>query len=498
MRITMTHRAGQRTPAARPHLVELAEPESDEALTAGEPSPEDIGPRDEECGGEVERDATAVYLGEIGRHKVLSRDEERDLFRRYKAAKLTAYRSVVRSPVAARMLLMRLAAKRGQEEAALGLLAAHRFGDTDAAPGYALDLTRKAEVAIAALVDELRDAPPHRRARILVWLGRVVRSVRFAQPVLADAAREVATIGDRARALARERERHRAALLGRTPSLIDKRGLTHVEREISALGAQYGVSLEGLIRAASCLRRAEATAGALRDQIITANLRLVVSVVKGYARYGLPLADLIQEGNLGLMHAVEKFDWRRGTKFSTYAIHWLRQIAQRALAYQLRTVRLPVHSADLLRRIARLKAASAATGRELTPEDLAEELGVPLARIRAVDEAPTNPVSLDTPLTEDGKVTMAMTLGDSAERPDERLLALDRRAKIEEALARLTDREQLVVRLRFGLDPQRGEQTLEEVARHLGVTRERVRQIQLRALTKLRHPARCAKLRHYA
>jgi RNA polymerase primary sigma factor len=134
------------------------------------------------------------------------------------------------------------------------------------------------------------------------------------------------------------------------------------------------VPIASLSGAAHRLRRTQATAWALRDEIISANLRLVVSVVKGYARYGLPLGDLIQEGNIGLMHAVEKFDWRRGTKFSTYCVYWLRQIAQRALDCQLRTVRLPVHSADLLRRIVKVEEMDEEAGFRLTPEELAEKL----------------------------------------------------------------------------------------------------------------------------
>jgi len=356
---------------------------------------------------------------------------------------------------------------------------------------------RKAEAAIVALLDNVTSAPHERRARILVWLGRAVRSVRFTRGVLANATRDVIAIGDRAGELARSRECIRVALSGRTPSLDDKRRLTRLDGEIRALEARYGVSLASLKGTAQHLRHAQARASALRDEIITSNLRLVVSVVRRYVRHGLPLADLIQEGNIGLMHAVEKFDWRRGTKFSTYAVNWLRQAAQRSLDCQLRTVRLPVHSAELLRRIVRLDATDEKARKRYTPEQLAEELTVPIGRVRAVCAAPTTVVSLDAPLSEDGTVSMATTLRDNAEDPEARLLTIDRRAKIDEALATLTERERLVIRLRFGLDPDESEQTLETIGRQLGVSRERVRQIQVQALEKLRRPATCAKLAHY-
>jgi RNA polymerase primary sigma factor len=276
---------------------------------------------------------------------------------------------------------------------------------------------------------------------------------------------------------------------------LQKRRIEKYRSEIRAIEKRFSCKRSAVSATLKQVRIGETEAETAKQELLLANLRLVISVAKKYTYRGLQFLDLIQEGNLGLMRAIEKFDYRRGFKFSTYAHWWIRQSITRAISDQSRTVRIPVHIIESMNKLGQTShSLRLELGREPTPEELGHDLGLTPAKVRSLQRIAAQPISLETPIGSDEDRHLEDLLQDfEAPSPADTAIEADRREKISDVLRELSPREERVLRMRFGLGVD-DEHTLEEVGRTFDVTRERIRQIESSAIKKLRHASRARKL----
>jgi len=441
-------------------------------------------------------DPVRLYLREIGRVPLLTAEREVELGQQIERGQERIRRAIMAVPLVRREL-MTLAEGLRRREVEPGELLEAPDGTELSEPELKRVLGMFAQ--IRRLDRELEDLEaarararkPASRKAVQEWIAQNHQArVRLfgdvpLKPAVVD--RWVA----RVRALAQE-----AGGLARQLETAEPGERAALRKRIREIEGQIGLPLKRLTTVLRDLDAGEFEVRQAKKALMEANLRLVVSIAKRYLNHDMPLLDLIQEGNIGLMKAVDRFKYRRGFKFSTYATWWIRQAITRAIADHARTIRIPVHMIETLNRLSRVnRALYQELGREPTPEELARRSGLPLRKVRLILESSKKPLSLETPIGEDSD------LGDFLEdkrtpSPADSLLSQDLTQQVERALASLSPKEAEILRLRFGIGEE-GEHTLEEVGQRFDVTRERIRQIEAKALRKLRSPLRGRGLRSF-
>ena len=339
------------------------------------------------------------------------------------------------------------------------------------------------------------------RGRIIVQMSRLIRELNIRPSerekiidTLREKLRKVNDIEEKKEELTLSLNRSRAK---KTEALL-KEKIKDINKLIKTSQKEIGLDAQNLRKTLRAISTGRKVSDHAKKELVAANLRLVVSIAKKYSNRGLQFLDLIQEGNMGLMKAVDKFEYRRGYKFSTYATWWIRQVITRAIADQARTIRIPVHMIETINKLIRLsRSLVQEIGREPSSEEIAKKMDMPVNKVRKIIKIAQEPISLETPIGEEEDSHLGDFIEDKLmPSPPEMVIHINLREQIEEALKSLTEREAKVLKMRFGLGDG-NEHTLEEVGQQFKVTRERIRQIEAKALRKLKHPSRSRRLRSF-